>query len=58
VNDLFSLLYCSVLALKEYLVAALGNNDSECFLNNPEDFFESAVEEIGLFLAVKFDLYF
>jgi len=57
VNDLLSLLYCSVLALKENLVTALGNNYTECFLNDPKKFFESSEEEIRLFLAVKFDFY-
>jgi len=55
VNDLLSLVYCSVLSLKENLVAALGNDDTEGFFDDPEDFLESAVEEIGLFVAVERD---
>jgi hypothetical protein len=46
-----------IISLKENLVAALRDNDPECVADNPENFLESAVEEIRLFLAVEFDFY-
>jgi hypothetical protein len=46
-----------IITLKENLVATLGYNDPECVTDDPENFLESAVEEIWLFLAVKFDFY-
>jgi hypothetical protein len=57
-DDIRSFLDCSIISLKKNLVAALRNDDPEGFPDNPEDFLESAVEEIGLFLAVEFDFYY